>query len=105
MKSITITLLITLGLSANCLCQKLPKNYGNLETELFLSKYHSNSLVVAFGGSEGGNTFANDQTKDIRDDFLKRGFHYLTINYFGTKGLPKTIDRISRDAIYDHLQN
>lgn len=62
-------------------------------------------MVVAFGGSEGGNTFANEQTKSVREDFLQRGFHFLAVNYFGTKGLPKNLDRISLSAIKDTIQN
>jgi esterase/lipase len=94
-----ISLLPEIGIS-----QKLPKNYGKLETKLFSPEDGGKSLLVAFGGSEGGNTFASEQTKDIRNEFLNRGFHFLSINYFGTKGLPKYIDRISLDAVYDIIQ-
>ncbi|MEM7552054.1 MAG: acyl-CoA thioester hydrolase/BAAT C-terminal domain-containing protein [Bacteroidota bacterium] len=97
----TITLLILLVSSVSCFCQNFPKNYGNLETELFLSDIPKDLLVVAFGGSEGGNTFANEQIKGVREEFLNRGFHFLAIGYFGTKGLPKSIDRISLSAIGD----
>ena len=98
-------MLILLVFSESCPCQKLPKNYGNLETELFLSQIPNNSLVVAFGGSEGGNTFANEQNRDIRQDFLNRGFHFVSIGYFGTKGLPKRLDRISLSAVNDTIHN
>lgn len=93
-----ISLLPEIGIS-----QKLPKNYGKLETKLFSSEDGGKSFIVAFGGSEGGNTFASEQAEDVRNEFLNRGFHFLSINYFGTKGLPKYIDRISLDAIYDTI--
>lgn len=93
-----ISLLPIIGIS-----QKLPKNHGKLETKLFSPEDGGNSLLVAFGGSEGGNTFASERTENVRNQFLNRGFHFLSINYFGTKGLPKYIDRISLDAIYDTI--
>lgn len=93
-----ISLLPEIGIS-----QKLPKNYGKLETKLFSSEDGGKSFIVAFGGSEGGNTFASEQAEDVRNEFLNSGFHFLSINYFGTKGLPKYIDRISLDALYDTI--
>ena len=100
-----IALLICFGFSQTSLCQKLPKNYGNIDTQLFLSQNSGNSLVVAFGGSEGGNSFASEKAKDVREDFLRRGFHFLAVGYFGAKGLPKSLDRISLSAINDTIQN
>ncbi len=98
-----IVLLASLSFSGDCISQQLPKNHGSLATKLFLSQDDNHSLIVAFGGSEGGNTFASEQTSDVREGFLKRGFHFLAVSYFGTRGLPKTIDRISLDAIYDTI--
>lgn len=95
-------LLSTLSLSWG---QSLPKNYGKIQTKLFLADSKTNILVVAFGGSEGGNTFASEQTKDVRDKLLGRGFAFLAIGYFGEKGLPKQLDRISLNAIYDTIKN
>lgn len=33
-------------------------------------------LIVAFGGSEGGNIFAKEETKDLRTKFLRLGFSF-----------------------------
>lgn len=61
-------------------------------------------LVVAFGGSEGGNVFATEETKSIRARFSQLGFSFLSVGYFGDNGLPKKLDRISLTAIYDTIQ-
>lgn len=100
-----ITLLILLACSTCCFCQDLPRKYGHIHTKLFLSPTPNNSLVVAFGGSEGGNTFADEPTKEVRKDFLRRGFHFLAVGYFGGRGLPKNLERISLSAISDTIQN
>jgi len=83
----------------------MPKHHGNLQTKLFLGKGTNTHLVVAFGGSEGGNTFSTEKTQAIRQKFLDRGFHFLSIAYFGSKNLPKSIDRISLNAVYDTIIN
>ena len=80
------TLFILLIFSGSCLSQKLPKNHGNLETALFLTPKHSQSLVVAFGGSEGGNIFASEQTKTVRDGFLNRWISFPFYWLFWDKG-------------------
>jgi uncharacterized protein len=84
--------------------QSLPKNYGTIKTKLFVSETQDKMLAVAFGGSEGGNVFASDQTKDLRTRFNQLGFSFLSVGYFGDKGLPKKLDRISLTAIYDTIQ-
>lgn len=101
--AIAVTLIITIY--SNCSGQSFPKNYGKIQTKLFITSTQNKRLVVAFGGSEGGNTFANEQTEDVRLEFLARGFSFLSIGYFGDKGLPKKLDRISLDAIYDTIQS
>ena len=101
----TLTFLLLLTALSRSLGQSLPKNYGTIQTKLFLADNKAKILVVAFGGSEGGNTFASEQTKDLRGKFLDRGFAFLSIAYFGDKGLPKKLDRISLNAIYDTIRN
>ncbi len=61
-------------------------------------------LVVAFGGSEGGQSFADEHTRDLRSKFAQLGFSFLSVGYFGDDGLPKKLDRISLTAIYDTIQ-
>jgi hypothetical protein len=100
---LTFLLLLTvLSLSPG---QSLPKNYGTIQPKLFLGDNKARILAVAFGGSEGGNTFATEQTKELRDKFLGLGFAFLSIGYFGDKGLPKKLDRISLNSIYDTIKS
>jgi uncharacterized protein len=104
MKCRLSSLLLLTALSLSW-AQPVPKNYGRIQTELFLGDNKAQVLIVAFGGSEGGNTFAGEQTKELRAKFLERGFSFLSIGYFGGKGLPKQLDRISLNAIYDTIKN
>jgi len=101
-KTLVFLLLVTISFCG--FGQSLPKNYGRIKTKLFAGPNHDKMLVVAFGGSEGGNIFASDQTKDLRTRFSQLGFSFLSIGYFGEKGLPKRLDRISLTAIYDTIQ-
>jgi len=103
-KYTTLTLIL-LTISSCCLGQSLPKNYGELKTKLFVADIQNEILVVAFGGSEGGNIFGNDETRDVRAKFLERGFSFLSIAYFGDKGLPKKLDRISLNAVSDTIKS
>lgn len=91
--------------SSYCLGQVQHKNYGKLKTTLFIADIQNRMLIIAFGGSEGGSIFENDKTKNVRDKFLERGFSFLSIGYFGDKGLPKRLDRISLNAIYDTIKS
>lgn len=85
--------------------QPLPKNYGKITAKLFVSVTKAEMLVVAFGGSEGGDTFSSEKTKDVRDRFSQLGFAFLSVGYFGANGLPKKLDRISLTAIHDSILN
>lgn len=46
---------------------------------------------------------ASEPLKGTRDQFLQRGYAFLAVGYFGTENTPKTLDRISLDAIYDSI--
>ena len=81
----------------------MPRNYGHVEVELFLAASEDQPLIVAFGGSEGGNVLASDQLKQERDKFLARGYAFLAVGYFGTKNTPSSLDRISLNAIHDSI--
>ncbi len=104
LKRLILSILLIVCLSVVGLCQELPKNFGKLQVQLFSSEKSNDRLVVAFGGSEGGNTFAEERTADVRQEFFDRGFHFLSIGYFGGRGLPKHLDRISLDAVYDTIR-
>lgn len=81
----------------------MPRNHGHVEVKLFLGETDDQPLIVAFGGSEGGNVYAGDQLKKERDEFLERGYAFLSIAYFGTKTTPASLDRISLNAIHDSI--
>ena len=81
----------------------LPKNHGVVDVQLFLGESQNQPLIVAFGGSEGGNVMASDPLKETRDQFLQLGYAFLAIGYFGTENTPKTLDRVSLNAIYDSI--
>jgi dienelactone hydrolase len=92
---------VTLFLKLNVF--SMPRNHGNVEVRLFLSQSANQPVVVAFGGSEGGNIFASAQLKEERDKFLRRGYAVLAVGYFGTATTPPSLDRISLDAIHDSI--
>lgn len=79
----------------------LSTNHGKLDTHLYLSDSASQGLIVAFGGGSGGNDWERNYLKDKREEFLARGFAVLAIGYFNSGDSPKTLDRISLDAISD----
>jgi uncharacterized protein len=81
----------------------LPKNHGGVDLQLFLGESENQPLIVGFGGSEGGNVMASEALKSTREQFLKRGYAFLAVGYFGTANTPKELDRISLDAIYDSI--
>jgi hypothetical protein len=81
----------------------MPRKHGHVEVKLFLADSEDQPLIVAFGGSEGGNVFASDQLKQERDKFLERGYAFLAVGYFGTKTTPASLDRISLNAIHDSI--
>ena len=80
-----------------------PRNYGSVEAKLFLADTEDQPLIVAFGGSEGGNVYAGDALKKERERFLERGYAFLAIGYFGTKDTPTSLDQISLNAIHDSI--
>ncbi len=81
----------------------LPRNHGHVELKLFLAESQNQPLIVAFGGSEGGNALASDHLKEERKKFLERGYAFLAVGYFGTKATPASLDRISLNAIHDSI--
>ena len=102
-----IIVVVGLGVALffNYYTPSLPRNYGHIETKLFLSGLEEQPLVVAFGGSEGGNAFAGEQLKDEREKFLQRGYALLAVGYFGTESTPTSLDRISLNAIHDSIMS
>lgn len=96
-------LVIGIALFLNFSDSSMPRNHGHVEAQLFLADTEDQPLIVAFGGSEGGNVFASDQFKQERDKYLARGYSILAVGYFGTKTTPPSMDRISLNAIHDSI--
>lgn len=70
---------------------------------LYLGETKNQPLIVGLGGSEGGNAWASDHWKTIRNEFLKKGYAFLALGYFGAKGTPDTLDRISINKVHDAI--
>ena len=80
-----------------------PKQYGIVESKLFLGDAEMQPLIVAFGGGDGGNDWSRTYLKAKRDSLIKMGYAVLAIGYFKSNGTPKHLDRISLDAIRDTI--
>jgi dienelactone hydrolase len=81
----------------------LSKQYGKMDTHLYLSDSAHQPLIVAFGGGSGGNDWERNYLKDKRNELLARGFAVLAIGYFKTDESPSSLDRISLNAISDTI--
>jgi len=82
---------------------ELPENHGKVQSILFVGEGENQPLVVGFGGSEGENAWATDRWKSTREKFIKNGYAFLAIGYFGGEGAPEECDRISIDAVYQAI--
>lgn len=81
----------------------LDDNHGKVHTKLYLGASENQPLVVGFAGGEGGNAWESDYWKPTRDEFIKRGYAFLSIGYFGMKNTPNSLDRISLNAIHNAI--
>ena len=81
----------------------LSQNHGKVSAELFLGEQKNQSLIVGFGGGEGGNAWASEHWKNTRDQFIQKGYAFLAVGYFGTVDSPTSLDRISLDAIHKQI--
>ena len=82
---------------------QLSESHGKVDAALFVGESENQPLIVAFGGSQGGNTWAEEFWSEMRNRFLRDGYAVLSIGYFKTKSTPETLDRISLDAIHDTI--
>lgn len=78
----------------------LSEKYGKVDVKLFVGNGQGQPLIVAFGGSQGGNTWAEDYWAEARSKFIQQGYAVLAIGYFKTENTPEALDRISVDAIH-----
>lgn len=105
-KNVIFVLFITLLMSAFSvrIHSQILLNTRNVESRLYLGKGENQPLIVGFGGSEGGNAWASDRWKNARDEFLKRGYAFLAIGYFGAKNTPEMLNRIAVDDVYNAVK-
>ncbi|WP_438863991.1 acyl-CoA thioester hydrolase/BAAT C-terminal domain-containing protein [Neptunicella sp.] len=82
---------------------QLPKNYGKVQTELHLGKGKRQPLIVALGGSEGGNSW--NASVGYRKFLNERGYAFLPIAYFGLDGIPEKLDRIALNGVHEAVLN
>lgn len=76
----------------------------NVESILYLGKGKSQPLIVGLGGSEGGNAWTSDRWKKTRDEFIDKGYAFLAIGYFGTKGTPDILNKIAIEDVYNAIK-
>lgn len=103
--SLATFLIVGLYLFLNFYKPPLSENHGRVDAQLFVGDSDDQPLIVAFGGSQGGNTWTEDYWAEIRNRFLKEGYAVLSIGYFNTANTPQTLDRISLNAIYDTIKS
>jgi pimeloyl-ACP methyl ester carboxylesterase len=101
LKFYLIFLLCNLSLSA--FCQDTLK-VSNVEAILYKNRGDNQKLIVGLGGSEGGNAWVSDRWKARRDEFISQGYAFLAIGYFGCKGTPSTLNRISIEDVYGAIK-
>ncbi len=75
----------------------------HVDSRLYLGKGKNQALIVGLGGSEGGNAWASEYWKKTRDQFIEKGYAFLAIAYFGAKGTPDTLDRISIENVHNAI--
>jgi esterase/lipase len=100
---ITVLILVVLFFVIIWRTPSLSDNHGKMDTHLYLSDRAQQSLIVAFGGGDGGNDWERNYLKDKRDSLLAHGFAVLAIGYFNTENSPGSLDRISLNAIADTI--
>ena len=101
--TIIIVLFVGILLAFKFYSPPLSEKYGNVDTKLFLGNGEQQPLIVAFGGSQGGNTWAEEYWSDIRSKFIDQRYAVLAIGYFKSENTPEVLDRISLDAIHDTI--
>lgn len=75
----------------------------NTQAILYLAEGKNQPLIVGLGGSEGGNAWASSHWKETRDRFIRKGYAFLAIGYFGTEGTPPMLDRIAIEDIHNAI--
>ncbi|GAB3951250.1 hypothetical protein GCM10028805_30980 [Spirosoma harenae] len=71
-----------------------------VEAKLYLGTGPNQPLLVGLGGSEGGNAWASEHWRKTREHFIRNGYAFLAIGYFGSPGTPDTLNQIAIDKVY-----
>lgn len=100
---VVATMILGLYLFFSFYKPSLSKKHGKVDTQLYIGDSDNQPLIVAFGGSQGGNTWTEDYWAEMRNRFLQQGYAVLSIGYFNTASTPAVLDRISLNAIYDTI--
>lgn len=100
---VVATIILGLYLFFSFYKPSLSKKYGKVDAQLYIGDSDNQPLIVAFGGSQGGNTWTEDYWAEMRNRFLQQGYAVLSIGYFNTANTPAVLDRISLNAIYDTI--
>ncbi|MEL7004111.1 MAG: acyl-CoA thioester hydrolase/BAAT C-terminal domain-containing protein [Bacteroidota bacterium] len=102
--SIIVVLVIGFFLFTILYTPEISDNYGRVDHKLYVGNSDNQPLIVAFGGSQGGNTWTENYWSEKRNNFLNQGYAVLAIGYANTENTPKIIERISLNAIYDTIK-
>lgn len=76
----------------------------HVESVLYLGPGKNQPLIVGLGGSEGGNAWKSNYWKNTREQFIKKGFAFLALGYFGAKGTPDTLNKIAIEDVYNAIK-
>ncbi len=71
---------------------------------LYLGQGNQQPLIVGLGGSEGGNAWASNHWRTTRQQLIKKGYAFLAIGYFGSKGIPQKLDQIAIEKVYNAIR-
>lgn len=93
----TLLLVLSLIFSFSSFSQTL--STPGVNSQLYVGESDNQALIVGLGGSEGGNPWASNYWKKTRDEFIKQGYAFLALGYFGAKGTPDSLDRISLENV------
>lgn len=75
----------------------------NVQAILYTGSGTDQPLVVGLGGSEGGNAWASHHWKATREEFIRKGYAFLAIGYFGCEGTPALLDKIAIDEVHNAI--
>jgi pimeloyl-ACP methyl ester carboxylesterase len=100
LKNTFVVLFITISVNAVAQAKLITPN---VDSRLYLGVRAKQPLIVGLGGSEGGNAWDSDYWKKTRDEFIAKGYAFLAIGYFGGKGSPDTLNKISINQVHDAI--